>query len=50
MSWALRSERLRLVVFLVNIWLAQDFRYTIFPVPVVLNRLAAARFVFIFGM
>ncbi len=45
-----RSLRLRLVVFLVSIWLAQDFRYTILPVPVFLKRLAAARFVFIFGI
>ena len=45
-----RSDRLRLVVFLVSIWLAHDLRYTILPVPVVLKRLAAARLVLIFGI
>jgi len=39
-----------LVVFLVRIWFAFDFLYTILPLPVVLKRLAAARFVFIFGI
>ena len=45
-----RNDRLRLVVFLVSIWPAHDFRYTILPVPVVLKRLAAARLVLIFGI
>jgi hypothetical protein len=45
-----RSERFRLVVFLVRIWLAPDFLKTNFPVPVFLKRLAAARLVLIFGM
>jgi hypothetical protein len=31
-------------------WLACDLKYTSFPVPVRLNRLAAERFVLIFGM
>jgi hypothetical protein len=31
-------------------WLAWDFENVNFPVPVFLNRLAAARFVLIFGM
>ena len=45
-----RNDRLRLVVFLVSMWPAHDFRYTILPVPVFLKRLAAARFVLIFGI
>jgi len=44
------SDRFRLVVFLVRIWLACDFLKTNFPVPVFLKRLAAARLVLIFGM
>jgi len=44
------SDRFRLVVFLVKIWLACDFLKTNLPVPVRLNRFAAARLVFIFGM
>jgi len=44
------SDRFRLVVFLVKIWLPCDFLKTNLPVPVRLKRLAAARLVFIFGM
>ena len=44
------SDRFRLVVFLVKMWLACDFLKTNLPVPVRLKRLAAARLVFIFGM
>ena len=45
-----RPDRLRLVVFFVRMWLANDFRYTILPFPVFLKRLAAARLVLIFGI
>lgn len=44
------KDRFRLVVFLVKIWLPWDFEKTNLPVPVFLNRFAAARFVFIFGI
>jgi hypothetical protein len=50
MRCAFLSLLFRLVVFFVRIWLAHDFLYTIFPVPVFLKRLAAARLVFILGM
>jgi len=50
MNWPFRSARFRLVVFFVSMWLACDFENLNFPVPVFLNLLAAARFVFIFGM
>jgi len=46
----LRKARFRLVVFLVKMWLAWDFENLNFPVPVFLNRFAAARFVLIFGI
>jgi hypothetical protein len=39
-----------LVDFLVNIWLENALLRLIAPVPVALKRLAAPRFVFIFGM
>lgn len=45
-----RSERFLLRVFLVRIWLALDLENMNFPVPVRLKRLAAARFVLIFGI
>ena len=45
-----RRARFLLVVFFVRMWLACDLEYTIFPVPVVLKRFAAPRFVFIFGI
>ena len=45
-----RSWRFRLVVFLVRMWLACDFAYVYLPDPVLLKRLAAERFVFIFGI
>ena len=50
MIWPCRNERFRLVVFLVKIWLECDFENVYLPDPVFLNRLAADRFVLIFGM
>jgi hypothetical protein len=47
---ARRNDRFRFLVFDVKMWLAWDFLNTTLPVPVVLNRFAADRFVFIFGM
>jgi hypothetical protein len=41
---------LRLVVFLPKIWRAPDLILLILPVPVLLNLLAAERFVFILGI
>lgn len=38
------------VLFFVRIWFAKALFLTIFPDPVVLNLLAAPRFVFIFGI
>jgi hypothetical protein len=46
----LRNDLLRLVVFLVKIWLPKDFEKTNFPDPVFLKRFAAARFVLILGI
>lgn len=46
----LRRFRLRLVDFLVSIWLLYALLRLIFPVPVALNRFAAPLFVFTFGM
>lgn len=48
--WDFLNERFRLVVFLVKIWFACDFEKINLPVPVLRNRFAAARFVFIFGI
>jgi hypothetical protein len=42
--------RLRLVVFLVNMWLPWDLAKAYLPLPVFLNRLAADRLVLIFGI
>lgn len=42
--------RLRFVVLLLRMWLRKAENRLIFPVPVFLKRLAAPRFVFIFGM
>ena len=45
-----RRCRFRLVVIFVRIWLRYALRRLTFPEPVKLNRFAAARFVFIFGI
>jgi hypothetical protein len=45
-----RRERFRLRVFLVRMWLPWDLEKVYLPVPVFLNRFAAARFVLIFGI
>jgi hypothetical protein len=45
-----RKDRFRFVVFFVKIWLPNDFEKVNFPEAVFLNRFAAARLVFIFGM
>ncbi len=45
----LRRLRLRLVVFLVRMWLVSEWWRRIFPVALTLNRLAAPRWVFCFG-
>ena len=50
MMLALRKFLFRLVVFVVKIWLVKALFLRIFPVPVLLNLLAAPRFVFIFGI
>lgn len=42
--------RFRFVVLLVRIWLVKAELRLIFPDPVLLNRLAAPRWVFILGM
>jgi hypothetical protein len=42
--------RFLLVVFLVRMWFPKALLLTIFPDPVFLKRLAAPRFVFIFGI
>src|ERR1700744_802810 len=46
----LRRRRSRLRLFSCIMWLRPDLLRRTRPVPVKLNRLAAARFVFIFGM
>src|SRR4029077_10259960 len=43
-------RRVRLVGFFSSRWARNAFRRMIFPVPVTLNRLAAPRWVFIFGI
>jgi len=48
--WVFRKARLRLVLFLPIKCPACDLRNLTFPDPVLQNRLAAARFVFIFGI
>ena len=50
MMLAFRKFLFRLVVFVVKIWLVKALFLRIFPVPVLLNLLAAPRFVFIFGI
>ena len=50
MMLALRKFLFLLVVFVVKIWLVKALFLRIFPVPVLLNLLAAPRFVFIFGI
>ena len=50
MMLALRKFLFRLVVLVVKIWLVKALFLRIFPVPVLLNLLAAPRFVFIFGI
>lgn len=44
------TRRLRLEVFLVNMWLPEALRRRTLPVGLTRNRLAAPRCVFIFGM
>ena len=44
------KERFRFLAFLVKMWLLNDFEYENLPEAVFLNRLAAARFVFILGI
>lgn len=46
----LRRLLFLLVVLLVKIWLPKALERTIFPLPVVLNRLAAPLLVFILGI
>ena len=46
----LRRFLFRLVVLVVKIWLVKALFLRIFPLPVLLNLLAAPRFVFIFGI
>jgi hypothetical protein len=50
MTSDLRSMRFLFDVFLVRIWLAFDFEYITFPLPVTFKRFAAPRFVFILGI
>lgn len=45
-----RNRRFRFVVFFVRMWLWYARRRLSFPVPVILNRLAALRLVLIFGI
>ena len=49
-SNGLRKCRLRFVDFFVNIWFIYDWDRLNRPLAVVLNRFAAPRFVFIFGI
>ncbi len=47
---SLRNARFRFGLFFVRMWLLKALARTILPVPVFLNRLAAARFVLILGI
>ena len=46
----LRKRRLRLVVFLVRMWLCSGFEQRILPLAVLRNRFAAPLLLFIFGI
>ena len=50
MMLGLRKFLFRLVVLVVKMWLVKALFLRILPVPVLLNLLAAPRFVFIFGI
>ena len=50
MILGLRKFLFRLVVLVVKMWLVKALFLRILPVPVLLNLLAAPRFVFIFGI